>query len=207
MLNLNAKNLTLDEVHEFLSLEQGTGISFESLLTLEPLTEFEQQEINQIRSDFRYYLNAGKVLEGQVNFLLLAPLLRLAGFYHPPICLTLEQDIAKIEITDEDIHITGRLDLLAAKRGQSTPLWMVVIETKNSFASPRAGLPQLLTYAYESLSHQPSVLGLTTNGESFRFVYLQAGEPTTYHFLPELNLIDDDRALQLLQVLKAIRVV
>ncbi len=41
----------------------------------------------QIRSDYRAYLRPGKVLEGQTQFLVLAPLLRLAGFYQPPIYL------------------------------------------------------------------------------------------------------------------------
>jgi hypothetical protein len=34
---------------------------------------------------------------------------------------------------------------------------------------------------------------------------MEAGETPTYYLMPELNLIDADRALQLLQVLRAIR--
>jgi hypothetical protein len=33
---------------------------------------------------------------------------------------------------------------------------------------------------------------------------MEAGETPTYYLMPELNLIDADRALQLLQVLRAI---
>jgi hypothetical protein len=208
MVMLTAKEITLEQVDRLLPLrEQLEPLSFSSLLTLEPLSDRERQEIIQIRNDYRAYLRPGKVLEGQIQFLVLAPLLRLAGFYQPPIYLSLEQGIAPIEILDKDTKITGRMDLLASRRDQSTQIWILVVETKNSEASPRAGLPQLLTYASQSLTQQPSVWGLATNGEQFRFVYLQAGDPPTYQLLPELNLMDDDRALQLLQILKAVRTV
>lgn len=207
MKTLNAKNLTLNEVHQLLKLdEQVSNLSFEALLSLEPLTEFEQQEIVQIRKDFRYYLDAGKVLEGQVKLLVLAPLLRLAGFYRYPIQITLEQDIADIVITDEDTTITGRLDILAVNQAKTINpfFWILVIETKNSQIDALVGLPQLLTYAFGSLEHQEPVWGLTTNGVSYRFVYLQTVSSPSYQLLPEVNLIDLERAAQLLQVLKAI---
>ena len=208
MAILTAREMTLEQVDRLLPLEERLEpLSFSSLLALEPLTDREQQEMIQIRNDYRAYLRPGKVLEGQIQFLVLAPLLRLAGFYSPPIYLSLEQGIAPIEIIDEATQITGRMDLLASRRNQTTQIWILVVETKNSEASPRAGLPQLLTHASQSLTQQPSVWGLATNGEQFRFVYLQAGEPSTYQLLPELNLMDDDRALQLLQILKAVRMV
>ncbi len=206
MTTLNAKNLTLSEIHPLLKLdERFSNLSFE-LLSLEPLTEEEQQEITQIRKDFRYYLNAGKVLEGQVKLLVLAPLLRLAGFYRYPLQITLEQDIADIAIANEDTTITGRFDILAVNKAKTTNayFWILVIETKNSQVDALAGLPQLLAYAIGSLEHQESAWGLTTNGVSYRFVYLQAGNPPTYQLMPEVNLIDTQRAVQLLQILKAI---
>jgi hypothetical protein len=83
-------------------------------------------------------------------------------------------------------------------------LWIVVIESKNSGVDALAGLPQLLTYAHHSLENQKTVWGLTTNGVSYRFVSLQSGSPSTYHILPEVNLVDLDRALQLLQILKSL---
>ena len=79
-----------------------------------------------------------------------------------------------------------------------------MVEAKNSTVEALEGLPQLLTYAYSSLEHQESVWGLTTNGLRYQFVYLQPGNPPTYQLLPELNLIDTERSLQILQVLKAI---
>jgi hypothetical protein len=154
--------------------------------------------------DFQAYWQAGKVLESQIQLLVVGPLLRLAGFYRTPINLTLEQAIAEIEIVDDDRTIGGRLDLLAAQRGGDTPFWILVVESKNSQVEALSGLPQLLTYATEGLKTQEAVWGLTTNGISYYFVQLLAGAVVRYQLLPELNLFDPDRSLQLLQVLKAI---
>ncbi len=81
-----------------------------------------------------------------------------------------------------------------------------MVESKNSEASGLAGVAQMLTYAYSRLEHQPAVWGLVTNGETYQFFYLQQGTPSTYQFMPSLNLFGDDRVTQLLQLLKAIRV-
>jgi hypothetical protein len=205
MVTLQAKNLTLDEVHQHLKLQRSLARpTYGELLGLAPVTEFERQEIEQIRLDFQAYWQAGKGLESQIQLLVVGPLLRLAGFYRSPINLTLEQAIAEIEIVDEDRTIVGRLDLLAAQRGGDTPFWILVVESKNSQVEALNGLPQLLTYATEGLKTQESVWGLTTNGISYYFVQLRLGEVVRYQLLPELNLFDPDRSLQLLQVLKAI---
>ncbi len=208
MATLQAKNLTLAEVQRLFGFKRELiSSSFTSLLSLEPLTEFEQQELAQIREDFDNYLAEGKVSEGQVKFLVVAPLMRLAGFYKAPLGITLEEDIAEIEIADEDTRIKGRLDILAVKKALSkaeAAFWILVIEAKNSEIAALTGLPQLLTYAYKSLEQQPAVWGLTTNGVTYQFVYLSQGNPPIYQLLPDLSLINTERSLQLLQVLKAI---
>ena len=177
-------------------------------MSLESLTDLEQQELLRIANDFDSYLTAGKVSEGQVKFLVIAPLMRLAGYYSYPIQIKLEEDISEIIIEDEDTIITGRLDILAVnkvkKLAEKTFFWVLLIESKNSGISPSEGLPQLLTYAYESLHKQEYVWGLVTNGQYYQFVYLQQGNPTTYYLMPLLNLMEQNRAVELLQVLKAI---
>ena len=205
MVTPQAKDLTLDEVHQYLKLQRSLARpTYGELLALESVTEFERQEIEQIRLDFQAYWQAGKVLESQIQLLVVGPLLRLAGFYRAPIHLTLEQAIAEIEVVDDDRTIAGRLDLLAAQRGGDTPFWILVVESKNSQMEALNGLPQLLTYATEGLKTQTAVWGVTTNGISYYFVQLVAGEVVRYQLLPELNLFDPERSLQLLQVLKAI---
>lgn len=205
MVTLQAKILTLNEVHQLRDLQPSVQrVRFTDVLNLPDLTEWEMAEMAEIRIDFQAYWQAGKVLEGQVQLLVLAPLLRLAGYYRSPIQLSLEQAIAEIMLDDEDAKITGRLDLLAARRGAVTPLWVLVVESKNSQVDALNGLPQLLTYASQSLTSQESVWGLATNGFSYYFVRLISGETLSYQLLPELNLLDSDRALVLLQVLKGI---
>ena len=209
MTTLNAKNLTLSQVHQLLKLNKLPNGSFTSLLSLEPLTKFEQQELAQIQDDFEQYLIEGKVLEGQIKLLVIGPLLRLAGFYRSPIKISLELDIASIVIEDEDKTITGRFDILAVNKEQpaatDVAFWVLVIEAKNSAVNSLEGLPQLLTYAYQSLEHQKLVWGLTTNGMHYQFVLLRPGNPPTYQQMPLLNLMDSESAIHLLQVLKAIR--
>jgi hypothetical protein len=125
----------------------------------------------------------------------------------------MEQEIARIHIEDEDIEITGRLDLICVNKNcpQPTdiPFWVLVVESKNTSISPTEGLPQLLTYTYKSLEQQRSVWGLTTNGVYFEFIYVEnknEGEVIhpTYQPLPSLHLIEPESSEKLLQVLKAI---
>jgi len=208
MTTLNANNLTLAEVHRLLKIEKLPNGSFSSLLSLEPLTQFEQQELTQISNDFNSYLIEGRVLEGLIKALTTFPLLRLAGFYKSPLKLNLDQDIANIVVEDEDAFITGRLDIVAINKAQQTitdvQFWVLIIESKNSSIAPSAGLPQLLTYAYQSLESQQSVWRLVTNGELYQFVYIQQVNPPTYQQMPIFSLMDADTSTQLLQVLKGI---
>ncbi|MDZ8023145.1 MAG: restriction endonuclease subunit R [Nostoc sp. DedQUE11] len=208
MTILNARNLSLEEVERLFGFQEQYSESFSNYLSLEPLTEVEQQELVQIRNDFRRYLKGGKVSEGQVKFLAVAPLLRLAGFYRYPIEIVLEENIADIEVEDEDIKIKGRFDILAISKAKHTKpqtyFWVLLIESKNSQIDISTGLPQLLTYAYKNLDNQKSVWGLTTNGRSYQFVYIEQGNPPIYYLLPELNLMERERSNQLLQILKAI---
>ncbi|MCC5655757.1 restriction endonuclease subunit R [Nostoc sp. XA010] len=205
-LTVEASSLSLNDVHRFLKLEKLSNASFTDFLTLEPLSEFEQQDLLRIRNDFDRYLSDRKISEGLVKFLTIAPLMRLSGFYDVPIRLTMEDSIA-IAVEDEDRKITGRMDILAINNPQSNiapPFWVVVIETKNSAVEVGEGLPQLLTYAFKSLDQQPLVSGLATNGLRYQFVYLRRDEQPTYQLMPLLNLNESPGAIKLLQVLKSI---
>jgi hypothetical protein len=103
MTTLIARNLSLEEVHRLLKLQKLSAGAFPSSFGLDSLTAFEQEELGQIQLDFDAYLSEGKVLEGMVKALTLFPLMRLAGFYRSPIKLSLEEDIERISILDEDI--------------------------------------------------------------------------------------------------------
>lgn len=208
MINLDASSLTMEDVYRLLKFEEHLNDSITSLLSLEPLTELEHQEVLKIREVFRSYHNAGKVSEGQVRLLPIAQLLWFSGFYQPHIKITLEEGIAQIDIKDEDTIIKGRMDILAVSRLQNRrtiiPFWILLLETQNSTIDALEGLPQLLTYAYKNIEEQAAVWGVTTNGMNYQFVYIQQGEHPTYQLLPELSLIRPEQTIQLLQVLKAI---
>jgi hypothetical protein len=209
MTTINAEKISVLQVRNLLNFHfDPKDVSFADLLSLEPLTELETEEISQIKNDYQEYLLTDKVTEGLVKALTTFPLMRLAGFYRPPLKMSLEQNIAEIVIEDEDTTITGRFDILAVNKQEEVdsdlPFWVLIIETKNSLTAPRAGLPQLLTYAYNHLQHQKNVWGLTTNGELYQFVYLQYGEPLTYQLMDPISLLKTDGSLLLLQVLKAI---
>ncbi|KAB8320310.1 restriction endonuclease subunit R [Tolypothrix campylonemoides VB511288] len=208
MTIIQAKNLTLADIHRLFDFQRQYNSSFSPILSLEPLTESEQQELLQIRNDFDNYLIEGKVSEGLVKALTIFPLLRLAGFYRYPIKISLEEEIAEIDIADEDTKITGRMDILAVNKAQKTTdkayFWILVIESKNSSIAVSEGLPQLLTYTYDNLKHQKSVWGLVSNGQDYQFVYILQGNYPTYHLMPKLYLIEPESAIELLQVLKAI---
>lgn len=193
MKTIDAKNLTLRDIQRVLKFEEQQG-SFTLLLDLLNTTEFEQQELQEISNLFRDYYAEGKISEGEVKFLILAPLMRLAGFYNPSIKITLEENIADISIIDEDTNIKGRMDILAIKKTEFTPFWILVIESKNSSINSSEGLPQLLTYAHTSLKNQTSVWGLTTNGMDYQFAYIHSltppnlpTTPKTRHHPPRLS--------------------
>ncbi|MBW4591904.1 MAG: restriction endonuclease subunit R [Brasilonema angustatum HA4187-MV1] len=205
-ITVEPSSLSLNDVHRLLKLQKQSNGLFTDFLTLEPLTDFEQQDLSRIRSDFERYFNAGKISEGLVKFLTLAPLMRLAGFYDTPIRLTME-DVIAIAIEDEDISIRGRMDILAVNNAQATtvpPFWILVIETKNSLVEVFEGLPQLLSYAFKSLEQQTSVWGLATNGLRYQFVHLKQGTPPSYQLMPSLSLNESEASIRLLQVMKAI---
>lgn len=210
MVILNAKNLTRGDVHRLLGLEPRLNGSFTPLLRLESLSDEEQRELLQIQQEFLKYWEDSKISEGQVRLISVAPLLCLAGFNASPIRLNIEEDVDRIYVEDEDTYVTGRFDIIAVQREQLgaslVPLWILVVESKNSEASESAGVAQMLTYAYSSLEQQNSVWGLVTNGVTYQFFYIQKGSPSIYQFMPILTLLENDRAIQLLQVLKAIRV-
>lgn len=208
MTVLQARQLSLSDVHRLMDYQRQYSHLFTPPLTLENLSEFEQRELNQIRQDFDNYIVEGKVSEGQVKLLTIAPLLRLAGFYQHPIKITLEENIERFSIEDEDTHITGRLDILAINKARrlakNASFWVIVIECKNSAADPSVGLPQVLTYAFDSLQYQESVWGLVTSGLRYQFVHIQSGTPPTYQIMPFLSFMEPEPSIRVLQVLKAI---
>lgn len=212
MVTLKARQLTLDDAQRLLGFSPIFEGDFASYLSLLSLTIEEAAELAQIRDRFLRYLTLGKVSEGQARELSVAPLLQLAGYHNAPIYLRIEEEIDRIYIESEDTHITGRFDIVAVNReeisGPISPLWILVIESKNIEASEYVGTAQLLAYAHGTLEQQGCLWGLVTNGATYQFFYLEKDETETaltYRYMPTLNLRETDRSALLLQVLKSIR--
>ena len=204
---LKAHKLTLNDAHQLLGFSPNFDGSFESHLNLEEVPEDDRATLHPIRDRVLHYLTLGQISEGQARELSVAPLLQLAGYHNAPIYLRIEENIDRIYIESDDLHITGRFDIVAVNRDTLnitlTPLWILVIESKNIEASEYIGIAQMLTYARTSLTQQSAVWGLVTNGSTYQFFYLSKGE---YQYMPSLSIRERDRALHLLQVLRAIRV-
>jgi hypothetical protein len=208
MVTLKARQLKLQDVHSLLGYEPKLDGQFQDHLQLTDLSKTDRTVLDEIRATFFRYLNRAKLSEGQARELSVAPLLRLAGYHQPPIYLEIEEEIDRIFIEDHNTHIIGRLDIVAVRQETAStpvPLWILVVESKNTEASETVGVAQMLSYAYSSLDRQNSVWGLVTNGLNYRFFYIQKPDRLTYQYMPSLNLLDTNSALQLLQVLKAIR--
>jgi hypothetical protein len=214
MVTLKARQLKLTEVHSLLGYEPKLDGRFQDYLRLSSLDEQDLVSLTEIRTNFFRYLNRAKISEGQAREISVSPLLRLAGYHQPPIYLEIEEDIDRIYIEDQNTYIIGRLDVVAVRQEPGVcPLWILVVESKNTEASEIVGAAQMLAYAYSSLEQQSSVWGLVTNGLNYRFFYISktvhpasvVGQRITYQYMPSLNLIDVESAASLLQVLKAIR--
>ncbi len=208
MVALDSKNLNFEDVERLLGFhESGSMGVFSDYLDLQCVSDLEQTELTEICTNFRRYLLSGKVSEGQIKFLALAPLMNLAGYYNQEIELLLEENIQRIDILEADISITGRYDILAVKKSglpNLTKLWVLIVEAKRAGIEPFTGIPQLLTYAHESLSSQSSVWGLATNGLHFQFIRICAGEAPVYQLFPSLSLIESEPSILILKVLKSI---
>jgi hypothetical protein len=214
MVTLKARQLKIDEVHTLLGYEPKLDGKFQDYLQLPKLLEEDYSSLAEIRSNFFRYLNRAKISEGQAREISVSPLLRLAGYHQPPIYLEVEEDIDRIYVEDQDTYIVGRLDIVAVRQDDNIcPLWILVVESKNTEASEIVGVAQMLAYAHTSLDRQNSVWGLVTNGLNYRFFYIdrvvkpsgKSVQHITYQYMPSLNLIDVESVVTLLQVLKAIR--
>jgi hypothetical protein len=209
MVTLKARAIKLEEVRDLLGFELIQQGKFEDFLGLPGLDVTEETGLVGITEELFDYIENGRISEGQMQLVAIAPLLRLAGYNRAPIEYPVEEDIASIYIPDRDTYIRGRFDIVAVNRNLPTDaqnlLWILVVESKNMGASEYVGIAQMLTYAYTSLARQEAVWGLVTNGANYQFFYIERGENPTYRRMPSLNLLDEIPAQQLLRVLKGIR--
>ena len=135
------------------------------------LSVAERERLDLVKGRYLYHRQHGHLLENAVNFLIISPLLELAGFYDPPFLLRSEASV-RFKFEDETRKVyQGRIDALVVKEN----LWVVLVESKRISFNMTTALPQVLAYMASSSQESPRY-GLVSNGEYSIFLKLHEGE-------------------------------
>jgi hypothetical protein len=192
--------LLLSEVEDKFDLREVLGepnFFLEWQSALPGLTETERQNLDRIRTEF-LYLSKYRMLEDLVKMVMISPLLSMAGFYKPPIRPVLEKRV-DVSLADGDQTVWGRIDIL----GLQQQLWVAVIESKQAGFSLKDAIAQTLFYMCANPSIDRPTFALVCNGSHFRFIKLEAGNPSRYGLSIELSIHRSENELyQVLAVLK-----
>ncbi|MCU0543636.1 MAG: type I restriction enzyme HsdR N-terminal domain-containing protein [Oscillatoriaceae cyanobacterium Prado104] len=150
-------------------------------IDLPELTATEQQRLDLIKQRYLYHRQYGHLLENAVNFIVIAPLLELAGFYDPPFHLRSETSV-RLEIEDRDNKVyQGRIDSLIVQEH----LWIILVEAKRTSFNIEVALPQALAYMSANPQPQNATFGLVSNGAYSMFVKLDKSQ---YSFSEDFSL-------------------
>jgi hypothetical protein len=185
---------SLAEADKMMGLQasQDPGFFDEWITDLGVLSPAEQQRLDQIKQRYLYHQQYGHLLENAVNFLVISPILELAGFYDPPFHLKSEVSV-KFELEDENKTIyQGRIDALIVQEN----LWVILVEAKRTSFNMTLALPQALTYLATNKSSSPKYAWVS-NGEYSMFVKLDLNQ---YAFSDDFSL--NRRQNELYDVLK-----
>ncbi|NJL92025.1 MAG: type I restriction endonuclease subunit R [Coleofasciculaceae cyanobacterium SM2_1_6] len=171
----------------------------EWLDNLPEITPAQQQRLDLIKQRYHYHRQYGNLLEGAVNFIVIAPLLEMAGFYDPPFHLRSEVSL-KIEVIDQQDRIyQGRIDSLVLQEH----LWIVLVKSKRTSFSAELALPQALAYMVANPQRETPTFGLVSNGAYSIFVKLHQSQ---YSFSDDFSLNRRQNELyQVLQILDRLK--
>lgn len=148
--------------------------------SLEDLSTSEVERLDLIKNRYLYHRQHGHLLENAVNFLVISPLLEMAGFYDPPFLLRSEVPV-QFSFEDESQKVyQGRIDALVVQQ----TLWVVLVEAKRTSFNMTTALPQALAYMASS-AQEAATFALVSNGEHSIFVKLARGY---YGFSDEFSL-------------------
>ncbi len=148
---------------------------------LPELTNGEKERLDLIKQRYLYHRQYGHLLENVVNFIVIAPLLELAGFYDPPFRLRSEVSV-RLEIEDRDKKVyQGRIDSLVIQEN----FWIILVEAKRTSFNIEVALPQALAYMSANPQPQKASFGLVSNGAYSMFVKL---EQSQYGFSDDFSL-------------------
>lgn len=148
---------------------------------LPALSSEEQQRLDLIKQRYLYHRQYGHMLEGAVNFIVIAPLLEMAGFYDPPFHLRSEASI-RLNLEDKNDKVyQGRIDSLILQ----DRLWVILVESKRTSFSVEVALPQAIAYMAANPQREQASFGLVSNGASSIFIKIEGSQ---YGFSDEFSL-------------------
>ena len=158
---------------------------------LPELSTAEQQRLDLVKQRYLYHRQYGHLLEGAVNFIVISPLLEMAGFYDPPFHLRSEASV-RLELKDDNEKVyQGRIDSLIVQEH----FWIILVESKRTSFSVDVALPQAISYMAAD-PEQPT-FGLVSDRAYSIFVKLHQSQ---YSFSDDFSL--NRRRNELYDVLK-----
>ena len=174
---IQAKNVTLEELQTLFGLQLVRDDNFfrEWQEDLPEITDFQKQQLNQIKAGYFNLLEHPPLLEKTISLSIVSPLLFTGEFYLHPFYIKPEKSV-EISEEDEGVIIKGSLDTLVLK----DQLWLMVIESKRASFSIEAGLAQILAYMLGNPNPEKPSYGMIATGSSFIFVKLVNGESPRY---------------------------
>jgi hypothetical protein len=148
---------------------------------LPELSTAEQQRLDLTKQRYLYDRQYGHLLEGAVNFIVISPLLEMAGFYDPPFHLRSEASI-RLELKDNNDKVyQGRIDSLIVQEH----FWIILVESKRTSFSVDVALPQAIAYMAANPDPEQPTFGLVSNGAYSIFVKLHQSQ---YSFSDDFSL-------------------
>lgn len=164
---------------------------------LPELTAAEKQSLDEMKNEYEYLSHYAN-LEPIVKMVVIAPLLKMAGFYRPPFRVKAEKQV-ELVTEDQGVMVRGQLDLLV----MHDRFWAILIEAKRPLYSLDAALPQALFYMLGAPDPGKPVFGFVTNGSDFQFLKLVRQEKPLFALSGRFymaNTLED--LYQVLQILK-----
>jgi hypothetical protein len=168
-----------------------------------PLPELNLEEmkfLDRVQQDYFDQMKRGRISEGLVKLVIIAPLLHLAGFYRAPFEVRLEEPV-QLELVEAGEIWRGRIDALVVQE----QLWTLVIESKGASFGVDQAIPQALGYMLANPHPTLPAYGLITNGSSYGFIKL-VQQPEPQYSVSEIFLLLPGRncLYQVLPILKQI---
>ncbi|MCY7382151.1 MAG: restriction endonuclease subunit R [Microcoleus sp. CAN_BIN18] len=174
---IQAKNVTLEELQTLFGLQfvQDEDFFREWQDDLPEITDFQKQQLNQIKAGYFNLLEYPPMLEKTISLSIVSPLLFTGEFYLQPFYIKPEKSV-EISEEEEGVIIKGSIDTLVLK----DQFWLMVIESKRVSFSIEAGLAQILAYMLANPNPDQPSYGMIATGGSFMFVKLVNGETPRY---------------------------